>query len=110
VLYAAFFLVELGFNFDISTHRDSTAIAVTKPANAPSAWNTAAFRVDRQHINAQKLRLNKRFHPEKYIAVQVLSEAAVCTFFINEQGYSSYTSPLHIFFISPYSLRGPPTV
>ena len=108
VLYAAFFMVELGFNFDISTHRDSAASAVNKPANAPAAWNTAAFRTDRQHINAQKLRLNKRFHPEKYIVVQVISEAAVCTFFIHKQDYTSYRSPLHNFFISPYSLRGPP--
>ena len=110
VLYAAFFLVELGFNFDISTHRESSSSVVTSFASSNAISDWSAFRVDRQHINGQKLRLNKRFHPEKYIAVPVLSEAAVVTFFVIKLDYSSYKSPLHSFFISPYSLRGPPVV
>lgn len=110
VLYAAFFLVELGFNFDISTHRESSSSVVTSFASSNATLDKSAFRVYRPHINEQKLRLNKRFHPEKYVAFPVLSEVAVVSFFINEQAYSTYTSPLHSFIISPYSLRGPPVV
>jgi hypothetical protein len=110
VLYAAFFLVELGFNFDISNHRESSSSTVTSYISSHGTWNTSAYRVDRQHINEQKLRLNKRFHPEKYVAVPVISEAAFFTFFVSKQDYSSYRSPLYSFLISPYSLRGPPVV
>ncbi len=106
LLYAYFFLVQSGFNYDIANLNIGQHISEIKAKVVAAHINKSAENNNKK-IN---IRLNKRFQPESFTVNPIISLKDPASFPITKV-LSPYTNPfIPAFNFAVAALRGPPSV
>ena len=106
LLYACFFLVQSGFNYDIANLNIGQHISENKAKVGISHFNKSAENNNKK-IN---IRLNKRFQPESFTVNPIISLKDPVSFSITKV-LSPYSNPfIPTFNFAVAALRGPPSV
>lgn len=107
-IYAAFFSVQLFFNFD-SNASQQLSYSIQKNIQEQSK-NKKQIVFYKKHTDdcKNKNRLNKRFQPNEFACI--IPETVTVPYCIIDVSYTLYDSPLHFSFLLYSSLRGPPAI
>jgi hypothetical protein len=112
VVYAAFFAVQLFFNFSIRDfQKHAKQVIVTQHVQKIPAKKSAVLTFTQKNdCNSSQLRLNKRFQPNSIEFIPLAIENDFVCYATEKQDYFYYQSPLFYSSSEAHFLRGPPVV